>query len=83
MVVNKGIAMEIFKSIRLKIKKMMDGVNARHEAREKERNKYGPDYRSATCLEMAAFKCCDKKMFRHARQRRRDALLAQGITPWF
>lgn len=73
----------MFETIKLKIKKIIDGIDARHEAREKERNKYGSAYRSATCLEMAAFKCCDKRMFKHARQRRRRALLEQGVTPWF
>ena len=75
--------MGIFKSIRLRINKIMKEIEARHEANEKERNKYGPAYRAATSLELAAFKCCNKKMYRYARQRRRDALIEQGITPWF
>jgi len=69
--------------IRARMRKMRIDVKARREAREKERNKYGPEYRSATCLEMAAFKCCDKKMFQYARQRRRQALIDQNIEPWF
>ena len=63
--------------------KLFEWLKARHEAMEAERNKYGPAYRSAMCLEMAAFKCCDRKMFNYARQRRRKALQDQGIEPWF
>ena len=51
--------------------------------RDEEVEKYGDAYVFATSLEMAAFKCCNRKMFSYARKRRRKALLDRGITPWF
>ena len=49
----------------------------------REPSKYGEEYDSATTLERAAVRACDKKMFQYARQRRRDILLGKGIMPWF
>lgn len=42
-----------------------------------------PAYDSATSLEMAAFRCGHKRMFKYARERRRMALIAGGFKPWF